>query len=78
MLFDISRPSWAEPWISTDEAENADNNDPAWDELRRLETDEERYRVVKNQWRQKKIPNPRINLTCHNYNYGRTSSQVCC
>ncbi|XP_034231952.1 uncharacterized protein LOC117639957 [Thrips palmi] len=61
------KPSWAVPWISTDDAENADNNDPEWDLMRKLETDEERYRVVREQWRQMTIPDPRRNLTCHNF-----------
>lgn len=60
-------PSWQKPWISTDDAENADNNDPEWDILRKLETDEERYRVVRQKWRQLEIPDPRRDLTRHNF-----------
>lgn len=65
--------NWQIPWVSTDDAENADNNDPEWDLLRKLETDEERYRVVREQWRQLEIPDPRRDLTCHNYRRNRSA-----
>ncbi|KAK3915851.1 DNA-directed RNA polymerase subunit omega [Frankliniella fusca] len=65
-------PSWEVPWISTDDAENADNNDPEWDLLKKLQTDEERYRVVREKWRHIEIPDPRRDLTCNNYRRSRS------
>lgn len=55
------------PWVSTDAAENEDNNDPNWEILQKLSTDEERYRVVREKWQQLEIPDPRRDLTCNNF-----------
>lgn len=65
-------PSWQIPWISTDEAENADNNDPKWEILKTLETDRDRYEVVREKWRQLRIPDPRKDLTSHNFRRRRS------
>ncbi|CAG0884679.1 unnamed protein product [Darwinula stevensoni] len=55
------------PFISSDQAENADNEDPEWTFMRKLETDDQRYRVVRELWKNTEIPNPNVNLTVHNY-----------
>lgn len=52
-----------QPFLSDDPAENADNNDPEWELLRKLETDEERYKAVRERWRSIVVPNPNRNLT---------------
>lgn len=69
-----SSPAWAVPWVSTDAAENEDNNDPNWEILQKLSTDEERYRVVREKWHQLEIPDPRRDLTCNNFR--RSQPQV--
>ena len=56
-----------EDYISNNPEENKDNNNPEWELLRKLETDEERYRAMRKRWRNLVIPDPNQNLTCLNW-----------
>ncbi|XP_076042492.1 uncharacterized protein LOC143026273 isoform X2 [Oratosquilla oratoria] len=55
------------PFVSENAEENKDNEDPAWNYLRLLETDEERYKMVRNKWKNVVIPDPNKNLTYHSF-----------
>ncbi|XP_049942099.1 uncharacterized protein LOC126419063 [Schistocerca serialis cubense] len=56
-------------FVSSDPEENADNNNPEWELLKKLETDEERYKAVRLRWRNLVIPNPNKNLTYRSRGY---------
>lgn len=56
-----------EDYISNNPQENEDNNNPEWELLRKLQTDEERYRAVRQRWRNLIIPDPNQDLTYHNW-----------
>ncbi|KAK8374785.1 hypothetical protein O3P69_017385, partial [Scylla paramamosain] len=51
------------PFISTDEQENKDNEDPRWKEQAQLSTSEERYRLARRLWKNPCVPDPNKNLT---------------
>ncbi|KAK7873216.1 hypothetical protein R5R35_011299 [Gryllus longicercus] len=51
-------------FVSKDPQENEDNNNPEWEVLKKLETDDERYKAVRKRWRNLVIPDPNKNLTC--------------
>ncbi|XP_046391904.1 uncharacterized protein LOC124160180 [Ischnura elegans] len=51
-------------YVSKDPLENADNNNPEWQLLQKLETDEERYKAVRKRWRNLIVPEPNKDLTC--------------
>lgn len=55
-----------EYFVSSDPQENEDNNNPEWELLRKLETDEERYKAVRMRWKNLVIPNPNQNLSYRN------------
>lgn len=50
-------------FISKDPKENEDNFNPEWELLRKLNTDEERYKAVRQRWRSLVIPDPKRDLT---------------
>ncbi|MPC13383.1 hypothetical protein E2C01_006115 [Portunus trituberculatus] len=54
------------PFISTDEQENKDNEDPRWKEQAQLNTNEERYRLARKLWKNPCVPDPNKNLTIFN------------
>jgi hypothetical protein len=56
-----------EDYVSNNPQENEDNNNPEWELLRKLETDEERYRAVRMRWRNLIIPDPNQDLTYRNW-----------
>ncbi|XP_050703278.1 uncharacterized protein LOC126988914 isoform X23 [Eriocheir sinensis] len=51
------------PFVSTDEQENRDNEDPRWKKQAVLRTNQERYRVAHRLWRSPCVPDPNTNLT---------------
>ncbi|CAL4112543.1 unnamed protein product [Meganyctiphanes norvegica] len=53
------------PFVSDDKKENNDNEDPGWNYLKKLETDEERYKFVRECWKSLVVPDPNVNLTYH-------------
>lgn len=55
------------PFLSEDPAENLDNHNPAWEALRQLTTEEERYQHVHKVWRSTHIPDPHQELTTFHY-----------
>lgn len=55
------------PFMSEDPEENNDNENPEWERLRQLSTDEERYEAVRNVWHNSTIPNPHSELTTFHY-----------
>jgi hypothetical protein len=56
-----------EDYVSNNPQENYDNNNPEWELLRKLETDAERYRAMRQRWRNLTIPNPNQDLTYRNW-----------
>ena len=54
-------------FVSDDPAENADNNAVEWEVMRRLSSDSERYRFVRQRWRNTEIPDPHQCLTFYGY-----------
>lgn len=56
-------PNKRPPLISDDPAENWDNENPQWESMRRLSSEEERYMAVLNVWHSKRIPDPQKDLT---------------
>lgn len=56
-----------EDYVSNNPQENEDNNNPEWELLRKLETDEERYRAMRQRWRNLIIPDPNQDLTYRNW-----------
>lgn len=63
-------------YISNNPQENLDNNNPEWELLRKLETDEERYRAVRERWRNLTIPDPNQDLTCRNWRIRQNATKV--
>jgi len=63
-------------YISNNPEENVDNNNPEWELLRKLETDEERYRAVRQRWRNLTIPDPNQDLTCRNWRIRQNVNKV--
>lgn len=55
------------PFTSEDPAENMDNENPEWEAVRRLTTDEERYQAVQAVWHNVKIPDPHKELSTFHY-----------
>ncbi|XP_067120952.1 GRIP and coiled-coil domain-containing protein-like [Centruroides vittatus] len=53
--------------VMEDSIEITDINDPEWENIRCLNTDDERYSAVKACWASKRVPNPNKDLTRHNY-----------
>jgi hypothetical protein len=66
----------SDDYISNNPQENFDNNNPEWELLRKLETDEERYRAVRQRWRNLIIPDPNQDLTCHNWRIHQNANNV--
>ncbi|KAJ9579930.1 hypothetical protein L9F63_004403 [Diploptera punctata] len=62
-----------ENYISNNPQENEDNNNPEWELLRKLDTDEERYRAMRERWRNLVIPDPNENLTCLSWRLSHNS-----
>lgn len=65
-----------EDYVSNNPRENYDNNNPDWELLRKLETDEERYRAVRQRWRNLTIPNPNQDLTCRNWRIHQNANKL--
>jgi len=63
-------------YISNNPQENFDNNNPEWELLRKLETDEDRYRAVRQRWRNLTIPDPNQDLTCRNWRNRQNAIKV--
>ena len=63
-------------YISKNPQENFDNNNPEWELLRKLETDEERYRAVRQRWRNLTIPDPNQDLTCRNWRIRQNATKM--
>lgn len=55
------------PFMSEDPAENKDIENPEWEAVRRLSTDEERYQAVQKVWHNSRIPDPHKELTTFHY-----------
>ncbi|XP_076352232.1 uncharacterized protein LOC143247704 [Tachypleus tridentatus] len=55
------------PFKSKDPQENKDIENPEWDQIRELKTDEERYRKVQSLWKNVSVPNPNRDLTFHSF-----------
>ncbi|XP_024217227.1 uncharacterized protein PF3D7_1120000 isoform X2 [Halyomorpha halys] len=55
------------PFVSCNADENRDNNDPEWELMRKLETDDERYKAVRKLWRNLAIPDLKQNLSTFNW-----------
>ncbi|KAL7630674.1 UNVERIFIED_CONTAM: hypothetical protein RMT77_019121 [Armadillidium vulgare] len=55
------------PFTSHCELENRDINDPKWNVYKKLETDEQRYYIVRKHWKSLIVPDPNENLTLHSY-----------
>ncbi|KAL1419051.1 hypothetical protein MTO96_005168 [Rhipicephalus appendiculatus] len=55
------------PFTSEDPAENMDNENPEWEAVRCLTTDEERYQAVQAVWHNVKIPDPHKELSTFHY-----------
>ncbi|KAH6928013.1 hypothetical protein HPB50_010593 [Hyalomma asiaticum] len=55
------------PFMSEDPDENMDNENPEWEAVRSLTTDEERYRAVQVVWHNIRIPDPHKELSTFNY-----------
>lgn len=55
------------PFTSEDPAENMDNENPDWEAVRRLTTDEERYQAVQAVWHNVEIPDPHKELSTFHY-----------
>ena len=66
----------SDDYISNNPQENFDNNNPEWELLRKLETDEERYRAVRQRWRNLTIPDPNQDLTCRNWRIRQDAVKV--
>jgi hypothetical protein len=65
-----------EDYISNNPQENDDNNNPDWELLRKLETDEERYRAMRQRWRNLTVPNPNQDLTCRNWRIHQNGNKL--
>ncbi|XP_042885336.1 uncharacterized protein LOC122261638 [Penaeus japonicus] len=51
------------PFISDNPEENKDNEDPRWNYMAKLQTDEERYQLCRKLWKSLVVPDPNVNLT---------------
>lgn len=56
-------PATRAPFFSEDPEENDDNANPAWENIRQLSTDEERYEAVRSVWHNETVPDPNCNLS---------------
>ncbi|XP_077486982.1 uncharacterized protein LOC144098313 [Amblyomma americanum] len=55
------------PFMSENPEENMDNENPEWEAVRRLTTEEERYQAVKKVWHNSSVPDPHQELTTFHY-----------
>ncbi|XP_018008268.1 uncharacterized protein LOC108665968 isoform X2 [Hyalella azteca] len=53
------------PFVSSDPLENRDNEDPRWDILRSITSDEERVKKIRELWGNVTTPDPNTDLTRH-------------
>ncbi|PNF34963.1 hypothetical protein B7P43_G15619 [Cryptotermes secundus] len=65
-----------EDYVSNNPQENYDNNNPDWELLRKLETDEERYRAMRQRWRNLTTPNPNQDLTYRNWRIHQKANKL--
>lgn len=63
----IDKANNLQVFVSNDDAENKDNHDPEWELLRKLDTDDERYKAVRKIWKNLTIPDPKANLSAYNW-----------
>jgi hypothetical protein len=63
-------------YVSNNPQENEDNNNPEWELLRKLETDEERYRAVRRRWRNLIIPDPNKDLTYRSWRIRQNATKL--
>ncbi|XP_064472750.1 uncharacterized protein LOC135387521 [Ornithodoros turicata] len=54
-------------FLSDDPLENRDNQNPEWDNIRRLSADKARYNAVRELWSNPALPDPHRNLTWYNH-----------
>ncbi|XP_022244728.1 uncharacterized protein LOC111086389 [Limulus polyphemus] len=62
---DIDYESTVMPFKHKSSQENEDIENPEWDQIRQLKTDEQCYRIVRNLWKNTSVPNSNRNLTFH-------------
>ncbi|XP_023223907.1 uncharacterized protein LOC111625105 [Centruroides sculpturatus] len=58
-------------WRSEDPKEKLDTDDPEWERIKTLTTDEERYRAVKDCWNSHNVSNHHKNLTSQSFRLRR-------
>ncbi|XP_064111873.1 uncharacterized protein LOC135219222 [Macrobrachium nipponense] len=61
--------SYMQPFESSNPLENRDNEDPKWDYLRQLETDDARYQFSRSRWKSLVVPDPNKNCNVFSYLY---------
>ncbi|XP_067120554.1 filamin-A-interacting protein 1-like [Centruroides vittatus] len=62
-------------WRSEDPTEKLDTDDPEWERVKTLTTEEERYRAVKNRWHSHSVPNPHKDLTSQSFRLRRSKKE---
>ncbi|XP_023218631.1 uncharacterized protein LOC111620862 isoform X3 [Centruroides sculpturatus] len=62
-------------WRREDPTEKIDIDDPEWERVKTLTTDEERYSAVKNCWNSDSVPNPHKDLTSHSFRLRRMKKE---
>ncbi|XP_067129153.1 putative leucine-rich repeat-containing protein DDB_G0290503 [Centruroides vittatus] len=62
-------------WRREDPTEKIDIDDPEWEKVKTLTTDEERYSAVKNCWNSDSVPNPHKDLTSHSFRLMRMKKE---
>ncbi|XP_066977296.1 uncharacterized protein [Macrobrachium rosenbergii] len=60
---------YMQPFESSNPLENIDNEDPKWNYLRQLETDEARYQFSRSRWKSLVVPDPNKNCSLFSYLY---------
>ncbi|XP_068216430.1 uro-adherence factor A-like [Palaemon carinicauda] len=59
--------SYMQPFESSNPLENRDNEDPKWNYLKHLATDEARYQFSRSRWKSLVVPDPNKNFTLFSY-----------
>ncbi|PSN34884.1 hypothetical protein C0J52_16732 [Blattella germanica] len=67
-------PKIEEDYVSNNPEENADNFNPEWELLRKLETDAERYTAMRKRWKNLVIPDPNQELTFQTWRMNNRSA----
>lgn len=66
-IFTERRPNHIKPLINAEQDEMDDINDPRWDKVRNLKTDDERKRFAMESFGNREPANPAINLSYHGF-----------